>query len=174
MTHGDLEAEGPPSSSGKETWGRETPAAPGISEPAGGSTQGVPGLSLSGLLDPLGPMQAGGCSGSHYRASSPPCRPAHTAHHLPQPWSWPSSWLECHCQHSSRGGWCVRPAQAHGRKGQHGPPTMTVTTDESTKAARGGQRPPQEDTPWWHPGPAPRSVQPPRSKARRRYGLARG
>ena len=79
MTHGDLEAEGPPSSSGKETWGRETPAALGISDTAGSSTQGLPGPSLSGLLDPLGPMQAGGPSGPHcprYRASSPQCRPA--------------------------------------------------------------------------------------------------
>lgn len=165
MTHGDLEAEGPPSSSGKETWGRETPAAPGISEPAGGSTQGVPGPSLSGLLDPRAdagrwvfwlplPCQL---------APMPTCATLPTISHSPGPGPAPG-WNVTANTVSSRGCWCVRSAQAHGRKGQHGPPTMTVTTDESTKAAQGGQRPPQGDTPWWYPGPPPRSVQPPQVK----------
>lgn len=151
MTHGDVEAEGPPSSSGKETWGRETPAAPGISEPAGGSTRGVPGPNLSGLLDPRAdagrwvfwlplPCQL---------APMPTCATLPTISHSPGPGPAPGLNVTANTV-SSRVGSCVRSAQAHGRKGQHGPPTMTVTTDESTKAAQGGQRPPQGDTPWWY------------------------
>lgn len=59
-----------------------------------------------------------------------------------------------------------------GGRSSRGPPTMTVTTDESTKAAQGGQSLSQDDIPLVALGTTAPKGAPLRSKAGRHYGLA--
>lgn len=152
--------------------GRETPAAPGVS---GGSTWGVSGPSLSGLPDPPGQVQASGCSEScpQNSPSLPQFAlvPTWTTWRLPKHSSCPG--LAQPPPSTVRSGWHIRTTQAHGRKEQPGATNHDRTTDQSTGAARGEQRPSQESTLGSRLGPLPRRVQRPRSKAQRCYSLAR-
>lgn len=179
MTCGDVESEGP---------SKGDPSGPGSL--SHDSAQGIPKPSPSGLLDPLGLVRAGGPSGPPLSPSLsqlsavPICttqrvtvsrlRQRRSACSVPA-WSQVLAQALARtplCQHGQLPGavGMVGLPRSVGGRSSLGPPTMTVTTAESTKAAQGGQSPPQGTPLRWHLGPPPRSVQRPRSTTRRRYG----
>ena len=65
------------------------------------------------------------------------------------------------------------PPRPMGGRSSLGPPTTTVTMDESTGLPEEGRGLPRKAHLGSHLGPLPRSIQRPRSKAQRCYSLAR-
>lgn len=92
------------------------------------------------VLPPTLPITAPGCPGANLDHMVPPRVQVLSKPGRPPP----STWSEVVG--------ASRPSRPMGRRSSLGPPTMTATTDECTKAARGGQRPSQESTPWVAPG----------------------
>ena len=146
MTHGGLEAEGCPEALAgrpQQPWAsQEAPHGVSLGPASRGSQPSRTGAGQWAfcVLPPTLPITAPGCPGANLDHMAPPRMQVLSRPGRPPPSTW------------SGAVGASRPPRPMGGRSSLGPPTMTTTTNESTKAARGGQRPSQENTPWVAPG----------------------